>query len=54
MTTSMPEYNGNQASSLAARRQERGGNCLDSSLFAPLNIQSLANEIYATPANGHD
>ena len=44
MTTSMPEYNSNG--------YPAGGENVD--LFAPLNIQSLANEIYATPPNGNN
>jgi cysteine desulfurase / selenocysteine lyase len=43
MTTSMPEHNYGSS-------QPSGGGNVD--LFAPLNIQSLANEIYATPPNG--
>lgn len=45
MTTSMPEYNSNG--------YPAGGEGIDSYAFEPLNIQSLANEIYATPPNGN-
>jgi cysteine desulfurase/selenocysteine lyase len=59
MTTTMPEYNhsnGQSNSELRTQNSElpitRGE--IDSSFFAPLNIETLANEIYTTPPNGNN